>query len=93
MWRFRSSTTQLVWRDLSPFCISLLLGQKKINNDKIQNGDCYYICSEPMYCSGRQIGWMIRRRFTQHGGLWRLSALHKVPETDSPTHDLMSFYL
>lgn len=23
--------------------------------------------------------------FTQHGSLWRLSALHKVPETDSPT--------
>lgn len=46
-----------------------------------------WICSEHkhMQSSSRQIKMMLSRSFTQHGSLWRLSAMHKVPETDSPT--------
>lgn len=46
-----------------------------------------WICSEHkhMQSSRRQIKMMLSRSFTQQGSLWRLSAMHKVPETDSPT--------
>lgn len=46
-----------------------------------------WICSEHkhMQRSSRQTKMMRSGSFTQHGSLWRLSAMHKVPETDSPT--------